>query len=67
VTVGKVKLTRDEIELNSRIHGQITLPSTNKKDHSSYRGELGGILAVVVYTDKVCKKHKVSAGTCETG
>ena len=35
VTVGKVKLTRDEIELNSRIHSQITLPSTNKKDHSS--------------------------------
>jgi len=68
VTVGKVKLTRDEIELNSRIHGQIsTLPSTNKKDHSSYRGELGGILAAVVYINKVCKKHKVSAGTCETG
>ena len=67
VTVGKVKSTRDEIELNSRVHGQITLPSTNKKDHSSYRGELGGILAAIVYTNKVCKKHKVSAETCEIG
>jgi len=67
VTVGKVMATRNEIQLNSRIHGQITLPSTNKKDHSSYRGELGGILAAVMYTNKVCNKHKVSAGTCEIG
>ena len=67
MTVGKVKLTRDEIKLNSRVHGQITLPSTNKKDHSSYRGELGGILAAVVFTNKICKKHKVSGRTSKIG
>lgn len=39
-------------DLKTYLHGETTIPGTNKKYHSSYRGELGGILAGVVYTNK---------------
>jgi len=53
-------------DLKSYLHGETTIPG-NKKDHSSYRGELGGILAGVVYTNELCKKHQVMTGKCICG
>ena len=36
-------------------------------DQSSYRGELGGILGIVVMAKAVCRKHSVNTGSLEIG
>ena len=58
--------TLTNTDLKSYLHGETTIPG-NKKDHNSYRGELGGILAGVVYTNELCKKHQVTTGKCIFG
>ena len=45
------------------IQGSLTIPG-NKNDQSSYRAELGGILASIVYTNKIAKKYDIPQGTC---
>jgi hypothetical protein len=49
---------------NKIINGSNTIPG-EPDDQSSYRGELGGILASIVYTNSVCKKHNITAGKCK--
>lgn len=39
---------------DKKIKGSLTIPG-NRNDQNSYRAELGGILASVVYTNKVSK------------
>ena len=45
------------------IHGETTIPG-EPEDQSSYRGELGGILTSIVYTNKICEKHNITEGKC---
>ena len=45
------------------IQGSLTIPG-NKNDQSSYRAELGGILASIVYTNKIATKYNITQGTC---
>jgi len=57
-----------DVQMDNRtiVHGQMMLPASNNKKHSSYRGELGGILATVVFTNKVCSRvHNITTGKCE--
>lgn len=46
-----------------QIKGVTTIPG-NKKDQSSYRGELGGILAAITYTNKIAKEKRITRGKC---
>ena len=45
------------------IQGSNTIPG-DPKDQNSYRGELGGILASICYTNKICENHEVNEGDC---
>ena len=44
------------------IEGSNTIPGL-PRDHSSYRAELGGILAGITYTQQLCRKRNIK-GTC---
>ena len=55
-----------EVDQKDYIHGQVTVPG-HKDEQNSYRGELGGILASVVYTNDVCKRHDITNGKCIMG
>ena len=44
----------------------VTVPG-HAKEQSSYRGELGGILAAIVYTNKKCKQNNITEGKCTLG
>jgi len=48
---------------NKAIQGSNTIPG-EPKDQSSYRGELGGILASICYANKICENHNVPEGGC---
>ena len=45
------------------IKGSLTIPG-NKIDQSSYRAELGGILASIVYVNRTAEKFDISRGSC---
>ena len=45
------------------IKGSLTIPG-HKNDQSSYRAELGGILASIVFTNKIAKKFDIQEGKC---
>ena len=36
----------------------------HQDEQSSYRGELGGILAGIVYTNKKCEENNITSGKC---
>jgi len=55
-----------EVDQKGYIHGQVTAPG-HKDEQNLYRGELGGILASVVYTNDVCKRHDITTGKCIMG
>jgi hypothetical protein len=44
----------------------VTVPG-HAKEQSSYRGELGGILAGVVFANKVCEDNNITEGKCTMG
>jgi hypothetical protein len=44
----------------------VTVPG-HAKEQSSYRGELGGILTAIVYTNKKCKENNITEGKCIMG
>ena len=46
--------------------GSKTIPGA-KQDHSSYRGELGGVLPAVVVTNELCGKYNLTTGKCTLG
>ena len=48
---------------NKNIHGSNTVPG-EPQDQNSYRGELGGILSSICYTNKICTNHNISEGLC---
>ena len=48
---------------NKNIHGSKKVPE-EPQDQISYRGELGGILASICYTNKICTNHNISEGLC---
>ena len=48
---------------SKEINGSNTIPG-DPKDQNSYRGELGGMLASICYTNKVCANHGVTEGEC---
>ena len=41
----------------------ITIPGSHN-DQSSYRGELGGILGTIAYTNEICQKYDITQGKC---
>ena len=43
-----------------------TVPG-HPKDQSSYRGELGGILLGIVFTNRIAKKYNITKGICTFG
>ena len=45
------------------IKGSLTIPG-NKDEQSSYRAELGGILASIVYANKIAAKYDITEGSC---
>ena len=45
------------------IKGSLTIPG-NKDEQSSYRAELGGILASIVYANKIAAKYDITDGSC---
>ena len=49
---------------NKIINGSNTIPGKSD-DQSSYRRELGGILASIVYINSVCKKQNITEGKCK--
>ena len=49
--------------VHTDILGSNTVPG-NKTDQSSYRGELAGILAGIMYTNRICRRKGVTSGTC---
>ena len=55
------KMTR--VEARDKLHYQsVTIPG-HPIDQSSYRGELGGILASIAYTNEICQRERTE-GTC---
>ena len=51
---------------NTVIKGQNIVPGY-KKDQSSYRAELGGILMSIVLTNAICKKEQIHKGSVTLG
>ena len=49
--------------IHTEILGSNTVPGS-KEDQSSYRGELAGILASILYTNKVCQRKGIHQGKC---
>jgi hypothetical protein len=45
------------------IRGVLTIPG-NESEQSSYRSELGGILASIVYANQICAKYNITEGQC---
>jgi len=56
----------NNVDPHGYIHGQVTVPG-DKDEQSSYRGELGGILASIVYTNGLCRRNNVTTGKCTMG
>ena len=48
---------------NSTNHVTVTIPGP-AKEQSSYRGELGGILAGIAITNRLLKKYNIKKGKC---
>ena len=46
-----------------RNHHALTVPG-EPEDQSSYRGELGSILAGIVYTNEILKEQDITSGKC---
>lgn len=55
--------TLEDVNRKEYLHGHGSVPGNNI-DGSSYRGELAGILAVIIRTNLLCKKHDVHGGQC---
>ena len=54
------------IDSRKRNTQSVTVPG-HAKEQSSYRGELGGILTAIVYTNKQCKENNITEGKCIMG
>jgi hypothetical protein len=47
-------------------HNQL-LCQAKKPKNKAHRGELGGILAGIVFANKVCKNYNITEGKCTMG
>ena len=56
----------ESIDQNCRNTQTVTVPG-HPSEQSSYRGELGGILAGIVYTNKKCEENNITEGKCIFG
>ena len=54
------------IDENKRNTQTVTVPG-HAREQSSYRGELGGILAGIVYANSACKSNNITEGKCIMG
>ena len=54
------------IDENTRNTQSVTVPG-HPDEQSSYRGELGGILAGIVYTNRKCEENNITSGKCVFG